>query len=255
MAKKDKKIGRKYKKPPVVEALCEIFFSGSKWDGTIPGLFFDKIKDIYPKKRELEQIGVEVSVSKDIQGSRVMRGGKRIQFIKEDKSQLIQIEKDLLVINQLKPYPRFEDWKPVIDKMLDLYVELTRPESIRRLGIRYINRIVIPSNKFKMEDYFYLYPEVPQTLEAMHGRFMMRLDIPPKNKNHLLVITFGTAPSNSPKVSTEMLDLYDIFAPTKSLPVIDAEKYIIEAHENIEIAFENSVTQKTRDLFEEEEGK
>jgi uncharacterized protein (TIGR04255 family) len=250
----DKKMKeKKYRNPPVVEALCEIFFSGSKWDSTLPGLFFDKIKDAYPKKRELEQIGVEVSVSKDMQGSRVMRGSKRIQFIKEDGSQLVQIEKDLLVVNQLKPYPRFEDWKPVIDKMQNLYVQLTESQGIRQVGIRYINRIVIPAGKFKMEDYFYLYPVVPQSLEAMHGRFMMRLEIPPKHKGHLLVITFGTAPADSPETSTEMLDLYDIFALPQPLAITDVDKYIIEAHENIETAFENSITDKTRELFEEEE--
>jgi len=245
--------GRKYKNPPVVEALCEIFFSSSKWDSTLPGLFFDKIKDIYPQKRELEQMGVEVSISREIQGSKVMRGGQRIQFIKEDGSQLIQIEKDLLVVNQLKPYPRFEDWKPVIDNMLNLYVQLTEPQSVRRVGIRYINRIIIPESKFKMEDYFYLYPEVPQSLEAIHGRFMMRLEIPPKHKGHLLVITFGTAPTDSPETSTEMLDLYDIFALPQPLAISAVDKYIIEAHENIETAFENSITDRTRELFEEEE--
>lgn len=245
--------GRKYKNPPVVEALCEIFFSGSKWDSTSPGLFFDKVKDMYPKKRELEQIGAEISISREIQGSKVMRGGQRIQFIKEDSSQLIQIEKDLLVVNQLKPYPRFEDWKPVIDNMLKLYGQLTDPQGIRRVGVRYINRIVIPATKFKMEDYFHLYPEVPQTLESMHGRFMMRLEIPPKHKEHLLVITFGTAPADSLETSTEMLDLYDIFASTQLLSIGDVDKYIVEAHENIETAFENSITDKTRGLFEEEE--
>lgn len=249
------KIGRKYKNPPVVEALCEILFSGSKWDGTVPGLFFDKIKDNYPKKRELEQIGVEVSISKDIQGSRVMHGDRRIQFVKEDNSQLVQIERDLLVVNQLRPYPRFEEWKPIIDEMLNLYVKLTTPKGIKRLGVRYINRIIIPAAKFRMEKYFYLYPEVPKNLEAMHGRFMMRLEIPPKNKGHLLVITFGSAPSDSSEISTEMLDIYDIFALPELIPVSDVEKYIIEAHENIEVAFENSITQETRDLFEEEEEK
>lgn len=251
MADKKSK-GRKYKNPPVVEALCEIFFNGSKWDSTLPGLFFDKIKDVYPKKRELEQIGIEVSASKDVQGSRVMCGGKRIQFIKEDGSQLIQIEKDLLVVNQLKPYPRFEDWKPVIDKMQNFYVQLAEPQGIREVGIRYINRIVIPADKFKMEDYFYLYPEVPPSLESMHGRFMMRLEIPPKYREHLLVITFGTAPADSPETATEMLDLYDIFALPQPLAISDVDKYIIEAHENIETAFENSITDKTRELFEEE---
>ena len=250
----NKNRGRKYKNPPVVEALCEFFFSGSKWDSTLPGLFFEKIKDNYPKKRELEQIGVEVNISKNMQGSKVMHGEKRIQFVKEDNSQLVQIERDLLVVNQLKPYPKFEDWKPAVDKMLNFYIQLADPQGIRQLGIRYINRIVIPTNKFKMEDYFYLYPEVPQSLESMHGRFMMRLEIPPKHKEHLLVITFGTAPADSPQTSVEMLDIYDIFALPQPLSTSDVDKYIIEAHENIEVAFENSITNKTRELFEEEEG-
>ena len=30
---------KKYRNPPVVEALCEIYFVGSQWDNTIPGLF------------------------------------------------------------------------------------------------------------------------------------------------------------------------------------------------------------------------
>jgi len=246
------KVGRKYKNPPVVEALCEIYFYESKWDGTLPGLFFEKVRENYPKKRELEQIGVQVSVSKEAQATQVQRGGRRIQFIKEDGSQLIQIENNLLVINQLRPYPRFEDWKPVVDRMLKHYSEVAQPKGIRQVGMRYINRIIIPAAKFKMEDYFTLYPEVPESLGAMHGKFMMRLEIPPKHKGHRLMVTFGTAPPESPETSVEMLDIYDIFVLPQPFPIEDVDKYIIEAHENIEAAFENSITRKTRELFEEE---
>lgn len=245
-------MGRKYKNPPVVEALCEIFFDGSQWDSTLPGLFFERIKNDYPRKKELEQIGVEVNVSKDVQGSRMLRGNQRIQFIKNDGSQLVQVEKDLLVINQLIPYPRFEDWKPKIDAMLAIYKELAKPNSIKRIGVRYINRVVIPADKFKMEDYFCLYPEVPQSLGAMHGKFMMRLEIPPKHKGHLLVITFATAPAESPEVSAEMFDLYNICTMPASASSAQIDECIMEAHENIEMAFENSITDKTRTLFEEE---
>ncbi len=248
-------MGRKYKNPPVVEALCEIFFDGSQWDSTLPGLFFDRIKNEYPKKKELEQIGVEVNVSKDVQGSRVLRGNQRIQFMKNDGSQLVQVERDLLVVNQLRPYPRFEDWKPKIDAMLAIYKELAKPNSIKRIGVRYINRVVIPSDKFKMEDYFCLYPEVPQSLGAMHGKFMMRLEIPPKHKGHLLVITFATTPIESPEVSAEMFDLYNICTMAHPSSPEQVDKCIMEAHENIEMAFENSITNKTRALFEEETSK
>ncbi|RMH08650.1 MAG: hypothetical protein D6704_02710 [Nitrospirae bacterium] len=43
---------RRYRKPPVIEALCEIYFAGSSWDETIPGAFYQQIKDDYPKKQQ-----------------------------------------------------------------------------------------------------------------------------------------------------------------------------------------------------------
>ena len=141
-------MGKKYKNPPVVEALCEIFFSGSKWDSTVPGMFFDRIKKDYPTKKELDQIGVEVSISPEVQRSQVRRGERRIQFIKPDGSQLIQVEKDLVVVNQLRPYPRFVDWNPVIDNMLKLYCELAQPVGIKQIGIisMYFILIIIIQN-------------------------------------------------------------------------------------------------------------
>jgi len=246
------KVGKKYKNPPVVEALCEIYFRESKWDGTLPGLFFERVREKYPKKRELEQIGVQVSISREAQATQVQREGRRIQFIKEDGSRLIQIENNLLVINQLGPYPRFEDWKTVVDQMLKYYSEVAQPAGVRQMGMRYINRIIIPAAKFKMEDYFNLYPEVPESLGAIHGKFMMRLEIPPKYKGHRLMVTFGTAPPESPETSAEMLDIYDIFALSQPFSIEETDKYIIEAHENIEVAFENSITNKARELFKEE---
>lgn len=244
---------RKYKNPPVVEALCEFFFDNSKWDSTIPGLFYEKIKNNYPKKKELEQIGVQVSVLKDIHNFKTMRGEKRIQFVKEDGSQLVQIEKDLLVVNQFKPYPIFQDWKPVIDKMLNLYVEIAEPKGIKRIGVRYINQIVIPSLEFEIEEYFSIYPHVPHSLGAMHGKFMMRLEIPSKNEGHNLIVTFGSAPPSSPDSSVNMLDMYDVFIAPQLLHAPDVNKYIIEAQKNVETAFENIITDKTRLLFNEEE--
>ena len=219
------KIGKKYVNPPVVEVLCEVYFHQSKWDVTLPSLFFGKVRRSYPKKRESKQIGVHVSISKETQATQVQRGEARIQFMKEDGSRLIQIEKNLLVINQLKPYPSFEDWEPVVKQMVTHYSEIAQPKGIKKIGVRYLNRIIIPKARFKMEDYFGLYPEVPESLGAKHGRFMMRLEIPPKHKGHMLMVTFATAPPGSPGASAEMLDIYDIFALSRPFPIGDVDKY------------------------------
>jgi len=241
---------RKYRNPPVVEALCEIYFGDSKWDGTLPGRFYEKIKTDYPKTKELQHIGVEVNVSKEAQASKVHRGDSRLQFFKQDGSQLIQIEKDLLVVNQLRPYPKFEEWKPVVDKMLGIYIELAGPKGIKQIGTRYIDKIIIPELSFRMEDYFCLYPEVPGSLSDRHGRFMMRLEIPVRHKGHNLVITFGTSMPESASTLALLLDIYDIYTSVELLSAVAVDKYIEEAHENIITAFENCITDKTRKLFD-----
>ncbi len=45
---------RSYREPPVVEALCEIYFADSTWDDTVPGTFYEEIKDEFPVKRRRE---------------------------------------------------------------------------------------------------------------------------------------------------------------------------------------------------------
>lgn len=241
-----------YTYPPVIEALCEIMFAGSQWDSTIPGLFFEKIKDTYPKKKELDTIEAEVTLSKDVQGSRFANVGKRMQFVREDGSQMVQVEKDLLVVNQLRPYQSFEQWKQVVDSMLPLYIDLTHPTGIKKVGVRYINKIVIPADRYRMEDYFSLYPQVPEHLARSHGKFLMRLEIPPTHKGHGLVITFASVHSDVSTTSAAMLDLYDIIPATQSMPVGEIDRCISEAHENIGDAFEHIITDKTRALFEQE---
>jgi len=53
-----------YKNPRLVETLCEIHFEpGPAWDATLFGLFYERIRDAFPEKRELRN--VEVGVQAD----------------------------------------------------------------------------------------------------------------------------------------------------------------------------------------------
>lgn len=47
-------MGRRYKKAPVIEVLCEFRFKpGSSWDLTVPGLVYERIRVHY---RETEDV-------------------------------------------------------------------------------------------------------------------------------------------------------------------------------------------------------
>jgi uncharacterized protein (TIGR04255 family) len=224
------------------------------WDDTVPGQFYDQIKEDFPIKRQRENQEAQVVLSTAGEAS---AGVKRLppwmQFVTADESRLIQIGQDVLVVNQLRPYPHFEEWEPRIYSSLDTYRKFANPKGIARLGLRYINRVVIPQTQIRMEDYFTVYPQLPKAMGDMHGRFMIRVDLPSQQGNHGVLITFGSAPAENAGEIAHLLDLYDIFKPENSLAFDAVDGQIKLAHQNIEAAFEGSITDKLRSLFELEE--
>jgi uncharacterized protein (TIGR04255 family) len=244
---------RKYLKPPVVEALCEIYFAGSAWDDTVPGRFYDRIKADFTDKRQQEIHEAEVSFTAAGEAAAgVRRLSPRMQFATEKGDRMIQLGRDLLVVNQLRPYPRFDDWEPIIYRSLELYRELAQPKEITRLGLRYINRVIIPLPRIRMEDYFTVYPHLPASMGEEHGAFMVRFELPRQKGGHTVLVTFGSAPADKPGEIAHLLDFYDILRPSQTLSFESIQQEVRTAHDNIETAFEGSITGLLRALFKPE---
>lgn len=246
---------RKYRKPPVIEALCEIYFADSEWDDTVPGAFYEKVKNDYPKKRQrrIQEAKITLGPEQAVAGIRQLPPW--MQFVSEEEHRMIQIARDLLVINQLHPYPHFEDWEPEIYRALNDYRDLANPKMVTRLGMRYINRVVIPEGRVRMEKYFTVYPNLPEGFGDTHGPFLVRVEVPQKDNAHTVLITFGTAPppDSSQTVQAFMLDFYDIFQVNMPPDEDKLKKEIGRAHDNIVIAFEDSITDDLRMIFELED--
>lgn len=243
---------RKYKNPPIVEALCEIYFRGSKWDQTIPGLFYEKIKAEFPNKSELKGVNVHLQVKDGAPRTLATEAPLRQRFSAQNNSKMVQVGENLLVINQLQPYPNsFEDWKPKIFEMLTLYRDLVSPESIEKIGVRFINKIKIPETNYPMEKYFQIYPKISTDLAAFHGDFLMRLKIPPPNQRHELLLTFSTTPKDEDGRDALLLDIYDVVNPASKDVFSEVKKVVDEAHSNVEHAFEKSISDEARNLFQE----
>ena len=245
---------RRYRKPPVVEALCEIYFADSTWDDTVPGSFFERVKDDFPEKQQREIQQAQITLGRREATAGVRHLPPWMQFVSAQGDRMIQVAENLLVVNQLRPYPHFEEWEPVVHQALEVYKGLTQPRKAARLGLRYINRVAIPGARVQMEDYFTIYPNLPTALGDTHGSFLVRVEVPQFEQGHTVLITFGTAPPPDPNQEEQafMLDLYDILQLDKSLDEIDLKKEIQRAHNNIVVAFEDSITDRLRDLFEPE---
>jgi len=243
----------RYYNSPIIESLCEFYFEPSQpWDWTVPGLLYDKLKSAFPRKQQVNSMEVEVhnesgGISQNIKG-----GTARMQFLREDGKALVQVGPDLLVINHLKPYAGWELFKADIAYCLATYFDTIMPIGVRRIGLRYINRIEIPSASIQIDDYLLAVPRIPAQIPHTFSAWAQRVEIPCADANGLLVLQSGSLQEGQDEHAIFLLDLYfqstreNVFDLTAALDAVE------QAHQRVETAFEASVTDNARKLFREE---
>lgn len=247
-------MGRKYSNPPIVEALCEFQFIPSQpWDLTIPGLLYEKINinNEFPIKQQQMGFGIgfkpkEGGIEQKVEMS------QRMQFLRPDKTALVQVGPDLLTVNHLKPYPKWEAFKPLILNNLGIYQEITKPKGFKRIGLRYINKIEFDKGPIELSDYFNYYPFIPPKLPQIHETFNVRIEIPYEEGCDRLLLTLTSIIPEKPDVLSILLDLDYIMAIPDRIPLDQASNWIEKAHTMVENAFEACITDKCRSLWGEE---
>jgi uncharacterized protein (TIGR04255 family) len=240
---------RIYKKPPLIEALCEIKFAETEGDFTTWGDFYRKIKDSYPTKSELPR-GIEFQFTPNAGSINPSEFIKR--FTSSDNAQLIQITKDSLIFNRLSPYLGYDKLKQSFSEVLKIYAETFSPKRLVQLSMRFVNQIVIPYEKFSINDYLGLTPMIPEGMtDSLRGLFV-QVQIAPQIKNHILQTTLRSAPTMPEGNSVFFLDIFDAFVENSEFNENSILNAMDDAHTNIEHVFEKIIQEKLREVFQEE---
>jgi len=245
-------MGRRYENSPIVEALCEFQFEpGRPWDLTIPGLVYEKIRDEFPKKRQAKQVQVELSATVDEGIAQKVATSDRMQFLREDEKALVQVGPNLLVINHLKPYPTWDKFLPLIKKGVEVYRGVVDAEGMRRIGLRYINRIEIPGQRIELKDYFDFRPFVGSKLPQDFGPFIVGIQVSYEDSRDVLRVQLASARVDIPDTIAIMLDLDYFLAQPGQVALDKVIDWVKVAHDRVEVAFEGCITDQLRHIFEE----
>ena len=149
---------RKYLKPPVIEAVCEFRLApDTQWDTTIPGLIYEKVKKEGFRIKAQGIIPQPTMVATPQGIVQTMRLQQSVRFLTEDNTKFVQVAPGILSINCLRPYPSWEKgFKPLIEKMFDIFSNAAQVDFFQRIGLMYNNRIEIPSpsGHIRLDDYF-----------------------------------------------------------------------------------------------------
>lgn len=244
-------MAEKFKNPPLIEALCEFRFKENKsWDWTVPGTFYEKIKETFPNKEQKKafEIVLESKDGKIIPAKTTDNEKKdKIVFLNEKKNAVIQVGPNTLSINYISDYSGWEAFKSKIDKYLKIYLDVSGSE-IERIGLRYINRfdgIDVKGGKFG--DYFNFGPSIP--IKQPIKNFFIRNEMVYQEIDSILLLNMGTPPEKQNNVI--VLDFDFITANEDNIK--NVTEWVESAHEYIEEAFNACITEKTRRVMRGEE--
>ena len=244
---------RKYKNPPVVEAICEFRLTqDTPWDLTIPGLFYEKVKANFPHREQ--RMVQEVELTLEPQGfQQRIRTSERILLFTQDRKLLVQLGPRLLVVNALKPYPTWQGFKPRIEMAWRNLQEVVEVKGLERVGLRYINRVELPVQNMELKEYFEFYPFIGKRLPQQMVSFIASAEFPyVEGRDRCRVQLTPIPATKAGEKGTLVLDIDYFLARPRAVEASTVLTWIEEAHSRVEEVFEGCITDRLRALFEEE---
>ena len=143
-------------KPPIMEAVLEIECDmPQNFDvQSIEVAARTAFSDSYPTLRK--QMHATFQVSGPEPQASMSRGLQALQFLQLDEKQLVQVRAEGFAFNRLAPYSSMDDYLGEIRRTFTAFVELASPLQLRRMKLRYINRLPLPAVNGRTEVEGYL---------------------------------------------------------------------------------------------------
>lgn len=237
----------KYSQPPIEEAIIDIRVA--KNEGLkVEDLAENPDEDIFDDVSELNLQTIETSASPKSFQSRTEK--ECVGYCFKAKDWVLQFRLDGLTITRLKPYCDWENFQPFAEKLWKQYVRKNKNVTVSQIGIRYINRLILPIDKFELENYLRTMPVLSGDLpDRKLSNFFMQLQLPQNDLKGIAILNIGTSQPLSPTEITIILDI-DVIRPNLEVKTDDEIWDIVETlHKREKKIFESSITNKLRHQF------
>lgn len=240
-------MAKKYQNPPVEEALCGFRFSSdTKWDITVPGLVYERLKAHYPVREP--RLYHELEVVQESEGfQQKMHTSERIMLFTEDRRQFVQVGRLLMAVHVLRPYPTWMEFKPKIELAWRSLCEVVNVSGLEQINLRYINRIEFPKPDTKLEEYLEFYPYLGSRLPQQTTGFQTIVEFEYEDgRDRCRVIL---VPESKQAKNTLFLDIDYYLARPRAISVETALDWVENAHGCVETIFEGCITDVLREHF------
>jgi uncharacterized protein (TIGR04255 family) len=161
-------------KAPIAEAIIQI---GAKaravW--TEPDIQ-EKLKaelPDYPQQSSHREITTELKLNDGQAPTQKTKdlGWHGVRLRSEDGKQNVHSTRDGFLFSRLAPYPRWEDFSAEAFRLWEIHRRLADPSDVLRLGLRFVNKIVVPVEGLVLREVLPGSPEAPGGLNMPFSNF------------------------------------------------------------------------------------
>lgn len=243
---------RLYRNPPVLEAVVDIHVGRSEPVSLAElGRLYESESESYPSRQGVHSAALRIDPKSGV----VLQHEAQLlgyRLANSTQSCIAQVRTNGFAFSRLAPYESWEEWKDEAHRLWNVYRSAVVPDEVKRIAVRYINRVDIPLTRGKrMRDYFAVYPQLPESLPSTASSFLMQLELAiPDVESGRFVLNMGRVDPPTPNVVSVLLDL-DLFSQVSMRADDDRVWGIVEElHEKENLIFESCITDDTRSLFE-----
>jgi uncharacterized protein (TIGR04255 family) len=162
----------KLKNAPIIEAVIEFHCElppgqdRSNWEAALKQRFGATSPQC--QAQHLQEVQFQMRQGSDNPAAKTVRQGVHgFRHLSADGRQLVQCRIDGFFFNRLVPYSSFDEYLPEALRCWALYREIAEPVIVRQIGLRYINRLLLPVTDGKLALGHYL--RHPPKLEPAEG--------------------------------------------------------------------------------------
>lgn len=170
-------------------------------------------------------------------------------YISKDKRQVAQARLDGFTFSRLAPYESWSSFQQEARQWWEIYKSVAQPIAIKRVAVRYINRLDLPLPVNNLRDYLRTVPEISSELPQNINDYFMQLQIPQEELRAMLIINQALLPPNQKNIVSVLLDI-DL-GRSVDLPEneIDLWPLFEELRHYKNKVFEACITERTRELI------
>ena len=237
----------RYTKPPLVEALCEVYAQDAPgWSDSSAQRLEERFRNAFSGEAEtLELRGVEFELGTELEARQRAISSVRRRLWTMNGDRMIQFEAGMCAYNVLGQYSTFEAYAADIKDFVAGYLAEARPTALRWTGQRYINKVVLPRDEANPSMYFTIYPSLPAS--TTHRPFALQV-VMEQFQGGQVVLNL-TYRSQEAEGEVYLLEIY-----ARTVEKIEPEATRIldwqrAAHTAVRSVFETAITNRARQLL------